>query len=142
MRYLKQCPDSNCRFHPSIFTFSCLSNSQMQRIIPSMNIHLSHEQTVRLDHDHRVARFHRENKVVVVYFPTYPCKLKRRFNLCDKLRSDNRYMCKKRETFSKGFNISHHSSWRIPVIAHDSVRKTSMISPYTHCSPVLFAFLN
>lgn len=37
---------------------------------------------------------------------------------------------------------AYHSTWRIPIIAHNTIRKTSMICPNTHCPTVLFTFLD
>lgn len=79
--HLKKSSNADCRFHSTIFTFSSFSNPQVQRIVPSLNIHFSNKQPIRLDHDYWVTCFHWEDKVVIVQLPANPCKFKCRFNL-------------------------------------------------------------
>lgn len=36
----------------------------------------------------------------------------------------------------------HHSPWRIPIVTHYAIWKTSMVGPNTHCSSILLTFFH
>ena len=58
--------NTNCRFHASVFSFSRLGDTQMERIIPAETILLGRQKTIRLHHNEWVTGFHGEYKVMEI----------------------------------------------------------------------------
>ena len=52
-----------------------LCHSQVERVVPALQVHLLCQQAVRLDHDQRVAGLHAEEEVVVVVIPAHKLAL-------------------------------------------------------------------
>jgi hypothetical protein len=46
------------------------------------------------------------------------------------------------QTYGQRRGDNHHSPWRISIVAHDAVRKTTMVCSNTHGSSILLALLN
>mmetsp|Transcript_23157 Transcript_23157/g.64187 ORF Transcript_23157/g.64187 Transcript_23157/m.64187 type:complete len:315 (+) Transcript_23157:1970-2914(+) len=66
----KESSNTDGRFHSAIFTLTCFSNSQVQRIVPSHAVLFRSQQTIRLYHDQWITGLHRKNEVVVILAST------------------------------------------------------------------------
>jgi hypothetical protein len=62
----EQGPNPNRGLHATVFSFSRFRDTQMQGVVPFQAVLFRRQQTVRLDHDQGVARFHTKDEIVVV----------------------------------------------------------------------------
>ena len=87
----------------------------MHRIIPSKTVHLSSQESVALYHNHGVASFHGENKVVIVLASADISKLESRL---------------------------HHTTGSITVIRKDTRREGAVVGSDSHATIQFLAFLH
>ena len=110
----KQRADADRAFDPRVFAFAGFGHAEMNRIIPirAFLAQPRDEQSVRVDHDLRVARFHRKDESVIIEIARDAGELERALD---------------------------HAERRVAVAIHDAIAERAVVRADAHGDPALLA---